>query len=203
MNFDELKSKWENESNDDVNIPQNMEKLKMAQHPIENLKRNMRNELYAQVAAIIFLGLVPYLYDLHNSLYILYYIAYAMLLVISIYYLNSFYRFYKGMHQYSAATKDGLLELYYELRLNMERYKSFGFLLLPFGIIWVGLYLYNNLLDKGVKIESLSNKTLLIGTICIVAMTSMMMLAINWWVNSFYGKYTKRVRQILDELREE
>jgi len=107
------------------------------------------------------------------------------------------------MHQYAAATKDGLLELYFEIRLNMERYKSFGFLLLPFGIIWLGLHSYNRLLFRNIAFETLSDNIILIVIIVIVIFTAAMIIAINAWVNSFYGKYTKQIRKILDELKEE
>ena len=129
--------------------------------------------------------------------------AVAMMAVISAYYLYAFYRFYKHMHQYAAATKDGLLELYFELRLNMERYKSFGFLLIPFGIIWIGLYKYNNLLIRNITLESLSNNVIIIVITSVVIFTAAMIIAINTWVNSFYREYTKQTPNILDELKEE
>lgn len=203
MNFDELKSDWEKDGSENVRIPKSLEKLKLAKHPVEKLKRNMRNELYPQIIAILALGFVPQLANFQSSLYSLYYISYAMMVVISAYYLYGFYQFYKHMHQYTAAAKDGLFELYYELRLSMERYKSFGFLLLPFGIIWIGLYLYTDLLIKNTAFEALSNSFLLIGISIIILFTAAMIISINTWVNSFYGKYTKQIRNILDELKEE
>jgi len=203
MNFEELKSEWEKDNSGNLNIPQSIEKLKMAQHPVEKLKRNMKIELYPQIIAILALAFVPSLANFQSSLYSFYYISYAMMVVISVYYLYAFYRFYKNIHQYAAATKDGLLELYFELRLNMERYKSFGFLLLPFGIIWIGLYQYNKLLLSDIAFETLSDNIILIVIIVIVIFTAAMIIAINTWVNSFYGKYTKQIRNILDELKEE
>jgi len=207
MNFEELKSEWEKDNSGNLNIPQSIEKLKMAQHPVEKLKRNMRNELYIQIIKILILGFVPLLANFQSSLYALYYISYATLIVISAYYLFGFHRFYKHIHQYATATKDGLLELYYELRLSMERYKSFGFLLLPFDIIWIGLYLYNKILFRNITFESLfdslSNNVILIGIISIVIFIAVMIMSINERINNYYGKYTKQIRNILDELKEE
>jgi len=203
MNFEELKSEWEKENSGNVNIPQSMEKLKVAQHPIEKLKRNMRAELYPQIITIVILAFVPSLANFQSNLYPLYYISYAMMVVISAYYLYAFYRFFKSIHHYAIATKDGLLELYFELRLNMERYKSFGFLLLPFGIIWIGLYMYNKLSIRSIAFESLPDNFMLAGVSIIVIFTVAIIIAMNTWVNSFYGKYTKQIRNILDELKEE
>lgn len=203
MNFDELKSKWDNEKSDNLRIPQDMKMLKMAQHPLDKLKRNMRNELYAQVVAILFLAFLPYIFQLQSNHHLLYYIIYTILVVISSYYLYNFYRFYKSMHLYTSATKGGLLELYYELRLNMERYKSFSFSLQPFTITFLGLYFYSRSLASGENMEFFIEQNLLLMMIFIAVLTAGIMLISTWWVNSFYGKYTKQIRKILDELAEE
>lgn len=203
MNFDELKSKWDKEKRDDVHIPQDMTKLRMAQHPLDKFKRNMRNEFYVQNVAILFLATLPYVFNLQNNFHYLYFILYAMLVLISAFYMCRFYRFYNSMQDYSTNTKDGLLRLYYELRLNMERYKSFSFSLLPFAISFLGLYFYDQLLAGGNSLESLSDYNLLLIMVFVAILTLFFMLITNWWINSFYGKYTNQIRNILDELKEE
>lgn len=203
MNFDELKSKWDNEKGDDVHIPQDMTKLRMAQHPLDKFKRNMRNEFYVQIIAILFLATLPYVFKFHNNFHYLYFILYAILMLISIYYMYRFYRFYNSIQDYSTNTTDGLLRLYYELRLNMERYKSFSFSLLPFTFSFLGLYFYDQLLADGNSTESLGDYDLFAIMVSTGILTVLFMLVTNWWVNSFYGKYTTQIRDILDDLKSE
>ncbi|WP_126973572.1 hypothetical protein [Gynurincola endophyticus] len=203
MNLDNLKSAWNAEKTDDVRVPSKIEQLKKAQHPLDSLKRKMKNEWYIQLFAILFLGLVPQLYDIHSSLYVIYYVAYAMLVVISGYYFNLFRNFYVQINHYTADTKDSLTEIYYEFRLNIERYHSFGFLLLPFVLTWLGTYLYSRLMEEGKGFSSLSQNTkyyLIIGTLLI---SLLFIVAILGWTKYYYGKYAKQLREILDELREE
>lgn len=100
----------------------------------------MRNEFWAQIIAIILLAGLPQMTDISSSYYITYYVAYSVLVVVSGYYLYGFYQFYKQINLFHSDTKGSLLRIYYELRLAMERYQSFGFLLLPFLLVWFGIY---------------------------------------------------------------
>lgn len=204
MNFDELKSKWDNEDNGDVHIPQNMEKLKKAQHPIDQLKRNMKVEFFIQVIAITYCGFLPYLKDFDYSLYYIFYSLYGVFLLISIYYLYGFYSFYKNIQDNTSATKDKLLELYFELRLNIERYKSWGFLLFPMAIAYLILFQYNTLVIQNKTLADLEGNNLFNEMIWVIlALTLFAMLLIILTVKSSYGKYAKQIRRILDELNEE
>lgn len=85
----------------------------------------------------------------------------------------------------------------------MERYKSFSFSLLPFATAFLGLYAYSKALASGKSFDFLSDQNLLLIMIFIVVLCGMIMLATNWWINSFYGKYAKKIGQILVELKEE
>lgn len=204
MNFDELKSKWDNEDNDDVYIPQNMEKLKKAQHPIDELKGNMKVEFCIQVLAMTYCGFLPYLKNFDPSLYHIFYSLYGVFFLISIYYLYGFYSFYKNIQDNTSATKDKLLELYFELRLNIERYKSWGFLLFPMAIAYLILFQYNTLVIQNKTLADLEGNSLFNEMIwVIVALTLVCMLLIILIANSTYGKYAKQIRRILDQLNED
>jgi len=200
MNFDELKKNWNNieEPDLDIQIPNNNQ----SKHPLEKLQRSMKQEGILQVLSIIFLGFVPPIMGIAKDFYMLYYIAYAMLFIISSYYLSTFYRFYKQVNLFSNATKGSLLRIYYELRLAMERYQSFGFLLLPFVFVWLGIYLQDRLLQKGKSIISLSQETQVYIGIGIGITTLLTIFSIVIWVKKIYGRYAKELERIIDNLEE-
>ena len=45
MNFDKLQEQW-NQENNEVSLPQNLDKIKEAHNPIDKVRRNMKNYGY-------------------------------------------------------------------------------------------------------------------------------------------------------------
>lgn len=203
MNLDELKSAWNTEKTDDVHIPSRIEQLGKANHPLDKLKRNMRNEWYMQLLALVALGVAPFFSGLHTSTYMVYYAAYAMSLIVSVYYLSVFRRFYQQVNHYTADTKDNLTEIYYQFRLNIERYHSFGFLLIPLVLVWGGASVYSKLLQNGQDFSTLTPTLKYSLLILAVGITALMVLAMPAWTRFYYRKYTRQLKQVLDELKEE
>ncbi|AIM38158.1 hypothetical protein KO02_16840 [Sphingobacterium sp. ML3W] len=203
MNLDELKSAWNADNTDNVRIPSRIKKLGAAKLPLDKLKRNMKNEWYIQIVAIVFLAFFPWLLRLHPAYHIIYYASYTFLVLISAYYLNLFRLFYNKIDHYSMGTKDSLLEIYYEFKLNIERYHAFGFLLLPMAIVASGLYFNSRLIEKEKDFLTLpaNTKVYLIILSIVVCLTAI--LSILLWTRYFYGTYVKQLKAILDELKEE
>lgn len=201
MNFDQLKEQWSNEEGN-VNIPDTIEQLRESKHPIEKIQKSMKKEFPMQILAIIFIAFFPFQFGFPSSQYIFYYISYTMLVVISAYYLYGFYRFYKQTELYTGNTKNSLWKIYHELKLNMERYQSFGFLLLPHLLITIGLVTYNILEKKGQSLSTLTDVqqtgiilTVLIGTLFYV-------VSIILWTRYSYGRQAQQLEKILDEMDE-
>ena len=200
MNFDDIKDNWDKESADDVHIPSAMDKLRKAKHPIDKVRANMKHEFFMQVIAVL---LVPFLLRVSGEMQMLFISFYILFVAISAYYLYYFYRFYSQMHNYSTETKDGLLELYYQLRLNMERYKSFGFLLLPFIFIFLGFIDWGNDSSGHLNVTMLLNKHKYLFAGLIAFVSVFYIFIIVGWVKFFYGKYALHIKEVLDELKEE
>jgi hypothetical protein len=203
MNLDELKSSWNTENTGKVKIPESINQLGKAKHPLDKLKQNMRNEWFLQVAAVLMLGFLPQMQNLNSSLYPLYYVAYTFMVIVSVYYLELFRRFYNQIVHYTEDTKESLTEVYNEFRLNIERYHSFGFLLLPFGLASILISIYNLLLQKGKDFDSLPQKTKLILLVSIVAILLLLVFSILGWTKYYYGKYLNQLKSALDELKED
>lgn len=201
MNFDELKEQW-NKENSDVHIPDSIKQLKESKHPIEKIQKNMKREFPMQILAIIIIGLFPLQFQFPSSEYIIYYVSYTVMIVISSYYLSGFYKFYRQTELYTGNTKNSLWKIYHELRLNMERYQSFGFLLLPHFLVTAGLIIYNAMEKQGKSLAELTSShqqgliiLVLIGTLAII-------ISIVLWTKYIYGRSAKKLENILNEMDE-
>ncbi|KMQ66806.1 hypothetical protein ACM46_04715 [Chryseobacterium angstadtii] len=202
MNFDQLKEQWNNEDGSSVHIPNTIEQLKKSKHPIEKIRKSMKAEFPMQVIAVILIAFFPLQLKFPSSQYVIYYTSYAMLVVISSYYLYGFYKFYKQTGLYTGNTKNSLWKIYHELKLNMERYQSFGFLLLPHFMITLGLEFYNVLQEKGKSLGNIADSyqqtlilVVLFGTLAIV-------VSIVLWTKYIYGRQAKQLESILNETDE-
>jgi len=202
MNFDNIKSAWNNDNTNDVNIPTSLEKLRAAKHPLDKLKKNMKKEWYSHSISLVLLAFVPQIFNLHPDTYSVYYVFYGMLAVISIYYLNLFSKLYNELLHFTADTKDSLDEIYYHFRLNIERYHSFSFLLLPYVLMLVGVMVYTHYMQKGIDISTAlqQSKTLLI--IITLVVSTFFIIIIPVWTSRYFGKYLKQIKRIREELKE-
>lgn len=201
MNFDQLKEQW-NKEDSDVHIPDTIEQLKESKHPIEKIQKNMKREFPMQILAIILIAFFPLQFKFPSSQYIIYYVSYTMMVVISSYYLLGFYKFYKQTELYTGNTKNSLWKIYHELRLNMERYQSFGFLLLPHFLVTIGLVIYNTMEEHGKSLTELTAShqqgliiAVLLGTLGVIT-------SIVLWTKYIYGGSAKKLENILNEMDE-
>jgi len=204
MNFDDFKNdwKWKIEPSQEIDIKNEIEKLRSSMHPLDKLKRNMRQEFFAQVIALVFLAFFPILGKFNHISQIIFYYSYIVFALIAIYYLATFFRFYNQIQQYSGTTKKTLAQIHTGLLLNMERYKAFGFVLLPFVVTWLLLYAYDVLLKENKTLAYLTDDKILLLFIIIMFSTILFMLSVVLWVKFYYGKYTRQIKSVLDELEE-
>jgi hypothetical protein len=203
MNFEELRNKYQQENEGEVTIPSSVSQLKKAIHPLERLQKDMKKEFFMQSAALLLFAFSPFLLDIKRQFFGIYYTVYAMIFVVSVYYLYGFYKFYQLIGLYDGSTLNSLWKIYYELRLNVERYRSFGFLLLPFFWVTLGLHFYSkpafqekSLMEVGNSFHYTIVFATMAGTILIVA-------GIVLWSKYIYGPYIKKLDQLLDELKTE
>lgn len=203
MNFNDFQDAWKNDEGHQEALSLRSETVRKANQPIDSIRRNMKNELYYQLGGILFIALLPLFYKIPGMSLIIYYALFTLLLIISMYYFSRFYQLFKKMHNYNLNVKDNLYELYYETRLHIEMYKSFSFLLLPFIIFITGIIIYAERLQKiNSGGEGWDGSEVVFFLPYAIIITLIMVLVTNWWVNRFYGKYAKRIRKILDELKD-
>lgn len=204
MDFNDIQNAWNNEKTENVVVPNNLEKIQSVNMPLDRIRKNLRNELFGQLLALVIIGFVPLHSDFPVKLQVPYYFIFGIMLAISIYYLGQLFLFYKRLDNVTLSTKDSLYETYYDVRINMQLYKTFTFVLAPFFMTYfVGYIFYKDpnamqILNGNFESEKLLiNIGLLIATILIIGLIT------EWWVHHFYGKYAKEIRKVIDELKEE
>ena len=201
MDFNDIQSAWNNENTKNVVVPTQLEKVQQANTPLDKIRKNLKNEFIYQGLAIIFTGFVPTLYKFPEEAITPFYLLFSLFVAVSAYYLIKLFIFYKRLNKTALNTKDNLYETYFDIRLNMELYKTFTFALTPFVILFLVGVLYFTLPNGATFFTDSTNSIALF--VSVLFSMLFMGVALEWWVHFFYGKYAKEIRTVLDELKEE
>ncbi|MDR7211210.1 hypothetical protein [Flavobacterium piscis] len=204
MDFNDIQNAWNNEKTDNVVVPDNLKKIQSANTPLDKIRKNLKNEFFYQIISMILIGFSPIIFQFPEKSITPFYLLFSIFVAVSIYYLVKLYLFYKRLNNITLKTKDSLYETYFDVRLNMELYKTFGFALTPFVILFlIGHAYYQFPQTQNMTIDTLNNIQLA-GIFSAVTFSILFMgLALEWWVHHFYGKYAKEIRKVIDELKEE
>ena len=201
MDFNDIQSAWNNENTKNVVVPTQLEKVQQANTPLDKIKKNLKNEFIYQIVSIVLIGFAPYLNGFPEQAITPFYLLFSLFVAVSAYYLIKLFIFYKRLNKTALNTKDNLYETYFDIRLNMELYKTFGFALTPFMILFLVGVLYFKLPNAATLFTDSTNSIVLF--VSVLFSMLFMGIASEWWVHFFYGKYAKEIRTVLDELKEE
>lgn len=201
MDFNDIQSAWNNENTKNVVVPTQLEKVQQANTPLDKIKKNLKNEFIYQIVSIVLIGFAPYLNGFPEQAITPFYLLFSLFVAVSAYYLIKLFVFYKRLNKTALNTKDNLYETYFDIRLNMELYKTFGFALTPFMILFLVGVLYFKLPNAATLFTDSTNSIVLF--VSVLFSMLFMGVALEWWVHFFYGKYAKEIRTVLDELKEE
>lgn len=201
MDFNDIQSAWNNENTKNVVVPTQLEKVQQANTPLDKIKKNLKNEFIYQIVSIVVVGFAPYLNGFPEQAITPFYLLFSLFVAVSAYYLIKLFIFYKRLNKTALNTKDNLYETYFDIRLNMELYKTFGFALTPFMILFLVGVLYFKLPNAATLFTDSTNSIVLF--VSVLFSMLFMGVASEWWVHFFYGKYAKEIRTVLDELKEE
>ena len=201
MDFNDIQSAWNSENTKNVVVPTQLEKVQKANTPLDKIKKNLKNELIYQIVAIVVIGLAPFLYGFPEQAITPFYLLFSLFVAVCAYYLTKLFVFYKRLNKTALNTKDNLYETYFDIRLNMELYKTFTFALTPFVILFLVGVLYFTLPNGATFFTDSTNSIALF--VSVLFSMLFMGVALEWWVHYYYGKYAKEIRTVLDELKEE
>ncbi|WP_035652896.1 hypothetical protein [Flavobacterium sp. ASV13] len=204
MDFNDIQNAWNNEKTENVVVPDNLEKINSANTPLDIIRKNLKNELIMQSVSVVLIGLTPYLFAFPAKWIVPFFLLFSIFLAVCVYYLVKLYIFYKRLNKITLKTKDSLYETYFDVRLNMELYKTFGFALTPFMVLFLVGFLYHEFSKKpGFELTNFTN-TQLISVFSVVVFCILFMgISLEWWVHKFYGKHAKEIKNVIDQLKEE
>ena len=206
MDFNDIQSAWNNDTSSDIKVPTNLEKLKSANMPVDAIRKNLRNDFFIQLPAMILLGFLPQLLHLLPKYDTIFYLFYGIAVATSIYYFIKLYLFYRRIGNTTLDTKDNLYKTYFDIQLNMELYKSFTYSLIPFALVGGCLFVISkspSILERYLISESSSNFPFTILILIFIVLMLLIGLMTEVWVNYYYGKYAKQIKKVIDELKEE
>ena len=207
MNFDKLQEQW-NQENNEVSLPQNLDKIKEAHNPIDKVRRNMKFDLISQAVLTVLIGFVPYIkrneWDFQSiSIFALFYV---LMVGFMLYYTLKFYRFYKQSYNLSYDSRKNLMWFAYELRLFIELYRALTFIMMFLGMA-LGLYFGMHFNTTGQDIFYLKDADFLklFGVLffMLAFLLGLVVLFMEFVINHYYGKYYKKIKNILNQLDEE
>ena len=210
MNFDDMKSAWQQDSGGDIELPDQLETIKKAKSPVQKVKKNIRMEMWGYLILTILFFILPFLSQrLIPQTQVFYYTILILTLLPMIFYFYNFYKFYGRLNQLELNTKENVEDAYFDLRYSIEIYTVMqhftipNFMLLGF-VFGVGKAiegLLEKLFDFGGL--ALNEKALLLGfglILLLILIGGFYLTRIL--VRATYGKYLNELKEIRESLKE-
>lgn len=203
MNFDELQSAWQSDKGNDIVVPDSVTKLRSVATPVQHIRRNMRKEFVVMTILAVACAFLPLMYSKEQLARGPYYAMYAALIILTVFYYIKFYLFYKRLNATTLTSKENLYEVYYDIKLHVEMYRSFNYAIIPVLLLYQVMVIISLPPVKAAAFTSRQTYFIIIFSITFLFFIGIMMVFVEWWIKYFYGNYLTQIRKILDELREE
>ncbi|WP_298740929.1 hypothetical protein [uncultured Chitinophaga sp.] len=201
MNFDDLQSAWHSDKGNDIVVPDSVAKLRSAVTPVQHIRRNMRKEFVVMLVIIIAFPFFPLTVAKGLAL-VPFYAMYAAMVILTVFYFIKFYLFYKRLDTVTLNSKDSLYEVYYDIKLNIEMYRSFNYAIIPLLLLYQVMVMIS-LPSRGAAFANRNVYFIIIFSVTFLVFMGIMLVFVEWWISYFYGSYLKQVKKVLDELKEE
>ena len=172
-----------------------LEKQKEIHLPLEKIRKNMRLEFWMNFISMVIL--IP-LFKIFSDNEFIRWSLYGILLFVVIYYYIKFYWFYRKISNNDLSTFQQLIELKYELRNNIELYKSYYIASIPFFYSILLLYIEKKY-DVFFKTDDLIIHYA--PFIIFFAFIATFLGFGKWWWDNYYNKYIKEVEKLLNDLK--
>lgn len=211
FNFEDLKKEWK-EQESSVPIPDDLNKIKKAQTPIDKIRKNIKTEMFLMIFSVIFLTIVPFIsiYQINGISELVYYIVLFLLIISAIPYYKSFYSYYKNTNHKTFNSYRSISEIYYELKNTIRLYKTINYLLIPYGFILFFIVLSKGRSEKIFEIimnlpDSFTHENYgyFAALFLVILFTILAIFLVGIWVSMFYGKHLKELEKILQQFDEE
>ena len=217
MNFEELKSDWEKEPSGAVNVPKTTSTLANSKQLIEKFRKQLRMDFFGQVYGTLILGFYPQIFDyaltaitiFSNSIIIFpkefypyYYVQYFIMVIIEVYFIVRFNTFYQYLNHQSINTQESLYEVYYEIKLKIETWRTWCISLIPYYLVLVILSWLSFKVVGGKNINEILNENIItLSSIIIIVFIAMFWMT-EGTIKLNYTKHLTHLKSLLEELKE-
>jgi hypothetical protein len=211
MNFEDMRSAWQQDAGNDVKLPDNLETIKRARSPIEKVKKTIRMDMWMFLIFFTIYFALPFIvHRLTPQTQVFYYTLLLMTLIPMSYYLRTFYKFYGRLNKMELNTKDHIDEAYFDLRYAIEIYKVMHHFITP-NLFLLGFVIgigpkINKLFAKLQTIKDFEKQGLISGGV-LFAIAVVVMLGFFYFlrfaINYQYGRHLKELGTIRESLKEE
>ena len=191
MELDQLKNIWDQENISETPAI-STEKQKEIHLPVEKIRKNMRMEFWMNLVGMLIL--LPLMSVFTENQFIRWTLYFILLFIIG-YYTFKFNSLYQKISIQQFDTYHSLMELKYDLKLNLELYKSYYVASVPFfmGIFFVLIEHHNFFNDENLIMHYAP-------FILFFIITSLILGIGNWWLENYYGKYIKQINKTVKDL---
>ncbi|QIG88966.1 hypothetical protein G6R40_04460 [Chryseobacterium sp. POL2] len=196
MNIDELKNIWDNDTAE--NTPEvSLEQRKSLNLPLEKIRKNMRWEFWSTIILLAFVlvaiwGIeMPFRFRLYLDILV------GSMTLVTLFFYHKFFKLYKEISNPELETLASLQDLLHQFHLNKQYYLSFYISFVPFIVAEMII-----ILESIPYTHQYSNLHL----VCVFLGAVFAGLVFLWilgkfWFNYYYGKYIKKVEDLVKELR--
>ena len=198
MDLDNLKTLWNKE--DVSETPEiSTERQKEIHLPLEKIRKNMRHEFWSTLIllplVLIFIWFfeIPFRFKLYIEFLV------ASMTLITVFFFSKFFKLYKEIGNPTLGTYDSLKDLFHQFELNKQYYLSFYLSFVPFLVCEMII-----VLESIPHTHQYTNGYLTLLFLGSVLFGLFFLYFIgNWWFQYFYGKYIKRIRKLVEEMRKD
>jgi len=198
--FKQWQELWQGGQNEGTEISSQSLHFRTSHTYIDKIRRNMRNEFYF---ALVFLPAALLYASVQSSNYEMSLIVRSCIVfmgIIATFYVFRFFTFYRSTSLLSFNTRESLLWFVSEMRLQLEVYRSFTYIMVLCGLFFGMLYgIFEPSDDE--SSAALTNRQLIWLLLSLFAgMLIFTLSMLEVWIYVVYGKYVRKLRALITEL---
>lgn len=189
---------WQKDESDIPDFSQDVLNVRQYRSYIDKIRRNLRLEFFLGVAFIVFCIFFASMKSSGKEQQLILLGFSVTLSAVLLFYGFRFYRFYKASYYISYNSKMSLLWYVSEIRLLMEVYRSFSYIMIFCAFFYGFLY---GLFEEDTPSWNLSPAdSITLSIVLFVIVLVLCLLLLEGWIYWAYGRYVRKLGMLLQEL---
>ncbi|HUH25772.1 MAG TPA: hypothetical protein VLY87_04045 [Flavobacterium sp.] len=202
MNFDELQKQWNTQPEQDIDLGNNLSKLKEANLPIDKVRKTMKKDFFFQLTSIPLLFTYPYLFPVPSEKEpILWWIILCISITIFIP-MVYLVRFYKKSYKMDYSSLKSINWFYYNYKFSIDLFKIYTYIVLTLIVMFLGVMFLGNIEPEKLIVLQKSPAFYISIIIALLIYVAVCLLLLTLWINLLYKKPLMQLKEILDDFEE-